>query len=194
MPIPLGILAAAGFRPPTAAGAYEHIETYTVGAGGIASVTFDVSSYSSTYQHLQIRAVSRGSNTANAYENIDLRFNGDTGNNYAWHLLSGYVSGVISENSTSTNRILAGISAGAKLSSGIFSPAVIDILDPYEAKNKTIRHLSGSDRPTDSEQRVSLGSGAWFNTASVTSIVLAPRSSSAWAQYSRFSIYGLKAS
>jgi hypothetical protein len=138
--------------------------------------------------------VTRGTNASNAYESVDLRFNNDSGNNYAWHALSGFASGVISENQTSQNRINLALSAGAKLATNIFVPAVVDILDPFETtKNTTTRALSGGDRPTDGEQRVTLGSGAWFNTSAVTSILLAPRHALSWASGSRFSLYGIKA-
>ena len=193
MPIPLGILAAAGFSPAVAGGSYDLLETVSVGTA-VASVEFTnlTTSYASTYQHLQIRMVTRGTNSSNAYETVGMRFNSDSGNNYSWHLLSGNGSSVLSENGTSQNNMIAGLGAGAKLASSIFVPTVLDLLDPFESKNKTIRHLTGGDRPADGEQRVSLGSGAWFNTASVTTINLYPRHSSNWAVGCRFSLYGVK--
>jgi hypothetical protein len=75
-------------------------------------------------------------------------------------------------------------------SSGHFGAAIVDLLDPFETtKNSTIRWLSGS--ATDN---IRLGSGAWLNTASVTSILIDNRDGQNWVQGCRFSLYGLKAS
>lgn len=194
MPIPLGILAAAGFRPPTAAGAYELIETYTVGSGGIASVTFDVSSYSTTYQHLQIRATVR-----DTYNNFDtarlgMRFNGDTAANYSFHGLFGRGSSVASfgNSSESIIRIAQDTPTNGKTTANTFAAVVIDILDPYEtSKYTTARSLSGF---AASDNLIAVGSGSWRNTNAVSSITLSSLQGTALGQYSRFSIYGLKAS
>jgi hypothetical protein len=64
-------------------GAYDSIATATF-TGSALSVTF--SSIPSTYTHLQIRGLAR---TPSGNDQIDLRFNGDSGNNYSMHGLSG---------------------------------------------------------------------------------------------------------
>lgn len=188
MPIPLGILAAAGIQP-SAAGAYELIETVTVGSGGAASVSFTgLSAYSSTYEHLQIRMVVRTTRT-DPSDNIRLRFNGDsTLNNYRFHRLNGDGSTVGS--GTGTNSFIETYrAAGSTATANAFGASVVDILDAYStSKNKVIRNLAGL--PT--EPSVWLSSGLWLNTAAITQIDLTSLNS--FAQYSRFSIYGLKAS
>lgn len=187
MLIPLGILAASGAG---VAGSYELIETITVGSGGAASVTFSsLNTYSTTYQHLQIRAVARGAGSG-ASDYIGIRLNGDTGSNYSWHQIFGNGSSVGSGAATSTTRGLVGEIAGSSQTANSFGASVIDILDPYEAKNKTIRALSGNPITA-----VNLWSSAWYNTASLTSITLLEYDGQGnFAQYSRFSLYGLKAS
>lgn len=180
MPIPLGILAAAGFRP-TAGGSYELIETITVGSGGAASVTFgNLNTYSTTYQHLQIRAVVQSTTGVT----ISMRMNGDSGSNYTFHRLEGNGSSVYSNAGTSRNNIAIGTSSDT---GSIFSPFVADILDPYEAKNKTVRSFARANG-------VGLYSGMWMNTSSLSSITIFAEAGQNWTQGSRFSIYGLKAS
>ena len=80
----LGIIASSG----AAAGggtSYESISTVTVGSGGAADVTF--SSIPATYKHLQIRGISRNSGSGISIGRV--RFNSDTGTNYARHTLEG---------------------------------------------------------------------------------------------------------
>ena len=58
MPIPLGFFAAAG---AVAGGSYDLLET-TILSSNAASVTFsNLNNYAADYQHLQIRAVVKGS-------------------------------------------------------------------------------------------------------------------------------------
>ena len=186
MPIPLGILAAAGIRPAVAAGAYELIETYNVTTSGIATVTFNVSSYNTTYQHLQIRTIDRS--TQNQTEAFSyLRFNSDsTSSNYAQHFLYGDGGGPYSFAASPIDLY----TTGATAASGNFIARVIDILDPYETKNKTVRMLSGGAQ--SGYNRIILQSGLWMNTTQVSSVSLV--SAANWAIGTRFSIYGLKAS
>lgn len=196
MPIPLGILAAAGFRPPTAAGAYELIETITVGSGGAASVTFsNLNTYSSTYQHLQIRAVARGAQTGGAEMELGLRINGITTNSYSWHILRGNGSTVTSAAGSTTNVIYAGNVTDNTAASNIFGAAVIDILDPYEtSKFKTIKSMSGQKGATaTTADRIGLYSGLFQSTDAISSITLLSQNlTSGFLQYSRFSIYGIR--
>ena len=172
---------------PSAGGSYELIETITVGSGGAASVTFsNLNTYSSTYQHLQIRAVVRGNN-AQPWETIRFTFNGDTASNYNYHNLVGSGSSVTSS-ATANNFIQVDGLTGNTATSGAFGACVIDILDPYETKNTTTRALSGR---VTADNQIGLHSGLWRNTAALTSISLTTFSGTI-LQYSRFSIYGLR--
>ncbi len=195
MPIPLGILAAAGVRP-SAAATYQLLET-TVLTGSQASVEFTnlVSKYSSSYEHFQIRAVAR-STAAEVLTGLRVRLGTtsiDSGNNYASHQLYGYNGSVLSQNSTSVSWIFGSAVAGGNAGSSIFGAAVVDILDPFSTnKNKTGKTLGGVAAGTGTNAYVALESGAWFNTAAVQQIAVLPASGS-WATGTRVSLYGLKA-
>ena len=67
------IFAIYGDGTGAVPGDYQSIATTTVGAGGAASISF--TSIPATYQHLQIRAIGRSSNTV---EDSLYRFNSDT--------------------------------------------------------------------------------------------------------------------
>jgi len=187
---PLGILSAAGVSGAVAPD-YELIQTQILGSNQ-ASVTFsNLADYSSTYKHLQIRAVARTaqSGTSRAFS---VRVNSDTGSNYAWHLLTADGSSVASQAGSSQSFMYLGQISGTDSESNVFSASVVDVLDAYSStKNKTFRSLAGSVR-TDGN-RIRLFSGFWNNTASITSLtLLGENQSSDFAAVSRFSLYGIK--
>ncbi len=191
MPIPLGILAAAGFSPAVAGGSYDLLETTVLGSNA-ASITFsNLNTYASTYQHLQIRAAVRSANSA-FWGGIFLTFNGDSASNYATHNLVGNGSGVSSDaeiNATSTRIPFANV--GSSAPTNAFGGFVTDILDPYEtSKFKTLRTLGG--RLTGgSEDRIGLTSGLWRSTNAVTSITLTSQNAN-FITGTRISLYGVK--
>ena len=163
-------------------GAYDSIATATF-TGSALSVTF--SSIPSTYTHLQIRGLAR---TPSGNDQIDLRFNGDSGNNYSMHGLSGDGASVASEGYGTQNRIFAVNSPVTN--ADVYCVSVIDILDYANTnKNTTVRTLQGRD--TNGAGILALNSGAWYNTAAVTSITLAARVYNP-TSISSFALYGIK--
>lgn len=180
MLIPLGFLAASG----VSAGSFDLLETQTL-TGSQASVTFSNlnTSYGSTYQHLQIRA-SHIQTTSG--ETALMRFNGDTASNYRVHALRGNGSTVTSADYGSRASMIPAVDVPSTTIPAAF---VCDILDPFEtSKNKVVRSLAGYG----SGGNVNLFSGLWLSTNALTSITLLA-SAGNFAQYSRFSLYGLKA-
>jgi hypothetical protein len=173
----LGILnsqaAAAG-----GGAAYDLLETQTL-ASSAASVTFTGLGSYTDYKHLQIRA------TVKAAGLTLMRFNGDTGSNYADHRLQGDGSLVESYNRTSQTSMIAGRSANA--GTNIFGPLVCDILDFSSTnKNTTIRTFSANLY----DNLLSFGSGFYNITSAITSIELFE--SSSFFTGCRFSLYGVK--
>jgi hypothetical protein len=80
--------------------------------------------------------------------------------------------------------------ADAQSATGVFTPFVIDILDPYSTtKNTTVRAISGV---VGNENRIRIGSGLWVNTASLTSVTMFSTSGINLVSGSRFSLYGIK--
>ena len=180
MPFGLGFFATAGAG---AAGSFDLLETQVLGSSA-ASVTFSsLSTYASTYKHLQLRV---SANVVTSAANQYLRFNGST-SSYSSHFLEGTGSSVISGHiSAVTNRANFMI---CNADSNNFAGAVIDILDPFDAnKNTTFRSFAGSAR--SGTNWLGLYSGAWYSTAALSSIELGFGNN--WTQYSRFSLYGIK--
>ena len=181
----LGIFSAAG-AGVVSAGSYELIETQILGSSQ-ASVTFSsLGTYSSTYRHLQLRMMTRADQVN---DGIFMRFNGDTGSNYADHNLLGNGSSVFSQARTSQSNIQFARTAYSSMTANSFSGIVLDVLDAYSTtKNTTIRALSGMTGGADNLQ---LYSGLWNNTAAVSSILVYSGATN-FVSGSRFSLYGIK--
>ena len=183
----LGIFSAAGAGGVVGGTDYELISSTILGSAQ-SSVVFDVSSFSTSYKHLQVRWVARSS-SAEQITGFYSRLNGDTGSNYSLHTLFGNGSGVFSGNATSTTVAITGIQPGANAPANTFAAGVIDLLDPFSTtKNKTFRTLSGAAM---TDNRIDLHSGNWRNTAAVTSWTVFPQAGN-FVTGSRLSIYGIK--
>jgi hypothetical protein len=184
MPI-LGIVASSNYQrvaPDT--GAMFPLGMVQVGSAGVANVTF--SSIPATYTHLQVRYMAFGQSSTAQY----FRLNGDTGSNYARHLLVGSGSSAAAYAGTSVTELWP--NAGLNTSS-FPTVGVVDILDyKNTSKYKTTRTLGGVDNnggATNNE--ISLSSGLWMNANAVTSITFFPLSGN-YTQYSQFALYGIK--
>lgn len=186
--IPLGVLAASA--APVAAGAYDLLESVVL-TSDAASVSFTgLSSYASTYKHLQVRMVVRNSGSTSNMPGTFMQFNSVTSNSYAWHWLFGSGSGSPSSQAVpSTDKMIAGRHTGGGLATDAFGASVVDILDPFiTTKNTTIRSLSGL---ATSLNHIHLASGVYLSTDAITSISLLPEGLN-FRSNSRFSLYGVK--
>lgn len=169
------------------AGDYQSIST-TVLSSATSSITF--SSIPSTYQHLQLRIMSKDATSASA-GNWYCNLNGDTGFNYAIHRLYGNGATIAADGAAtgSFNGVGPQELPGTS-SANIFGVTIIDILDYASTnKNKTVRLLHGFD--ANGSGQIALNSGLWVNTAAVTSVTWA-RSGSNMAQYTHAALYGIK--
>jgi hypothetical protein len=181
MPI-LGILASA-ITGNLVTTAYQSIMTETL-TGSQSSVTF--SSIPATFTHLQVRFMNFAQSSTAQY----FRLNGDTGSNYARHLLVGSGSSAAAYAGASQTELwpISGINTSSFPAVGI-----IDILDyKNTSKYKTTRTLGGIDNnggATNNE--VAISSGVWMNTNAITSITFFPLSGN-FTQYSSFALYGIK--
>jgi hypothetical protein len=188
----LSMLAGNSAYVPPPLSAFDLLETEIL-TGSQATVTFSGlnSTYGADYQHLQIRITARS--TRNDTDSLFyMQFNGDTGSNYSMHNLRGTGSSLgsswLSPSYPSGIIVYSGLS-GATQTAGSFGANIIDILDPFNSsKNTTTRILNGQ---AGSFNRISLESGAWLNTNSLTSITFDDVFGN-FAQHGRFSLYGLR--
>ena len=162
---------------------YEAIATTTL-ATTASSITF--SSIPTGYTHLQIRGIFKPSTACW----LGLRFNGDSGSNYAYHDLRG--NGASATNESVASQTIANLSLyNQSPVTSTFNTTVIDILDyTNTSKYKTQRTLSGLD--ANGSGNINLTSSLWMSTSAVTSIVLSCTASATLSQYSSFTLYGIR--
>jgi hypothetical protein len=174
-----------------AVGDYESIQTYSVGAGGQATITF--SSIPSTYSHLQLRILGRSATSAATSEALRMQLNGQTATSfYTDHLVYGDGASVITDYDVNS---VAGLNIHRLPSStstaSVFGALVIDFIDYANTnKNKTIRSLGGFD--ANGSGRIVLNSGLFTSTAAISSITCTLSTGSNYLQYSTFALYGIK--
>lgn len=191
---PLGILSAAGAGGVVSAGSYELIESNILGSAQ-TSITFSgLATYASTYKHLQIRIACMFDSINST---IQARINGDSGANYTRHALRTNVgAGSVETNSgTSLTQMLIHYNQDNN-STNEPAASVIDFVDVYAAKNRTIRALSGTSSGANKNQ-LWMSSGLYLSTASLTSITIQAGTSfdSSGGNFrtgSRFSLYGIR--
>lgn len=179
----LGIWASQNYSR-TPLNGFCSIATVTVGAGGSSSINF--TSIPSAYKHLQIRQFNLNS-VAN--QTVFIRFNSDTGSNYARHQLGGTGASTYASGEASQTAGFIGFGAGST-SSGYGAATITDILD-YTNTNKytTVRAISGNDY--NGAGQIVLRSTLWLNTAAVTGITIYPDTGN-FTQYSHFALYGIE--
>jgi hypothetical protein len=187
----IGNILAGVYSPSVVLGDYESIQTVTVGSGGASSISF--TSIPSTFQHLQVRVLAQQTRATFGRGGYTLRFNSDTGSNYATHEVGGDGSSPIVSAASSSTSIFLGYLGTT--TAGYFGGTVIDVLDYANTnKNKTVRSLGGIDHNgliSSFGGIVGLNSGLWMNTSAINSITINP-DFSPFTQHSSFALYGIK--
>jgi len=195
MPILTGVIASSisgHLWAPT--GAYESLATAT-GTGSSGTITF--SSIPSTYTHLQLRWIAQSSRATYADDDFNIRFNSDSGSNYAWHNMWGNGAGAFAGASTSQTLIVCRNGAGSTAISTTMGVGVLDILD-YTSTNKykTTRFLGGDDvngTVAGYGGNAVLASGLWMNSANaISSISITNGSATNWTALTSIALYGIK--
>lgn len=154
----------------------------------------EFTSVPNTYKYLQIRMVGRGTASSNYYT-TQITFNGDTTASYAGAEIYTGGTGVTVSNTVSDNSISYGPFGPAALNAANFyGIGTIDIYGYNDTNmNTTVSSWSGFEpnRTTDPTGYILERFGTWFKTNTVSTIRLTVNSGN-WAQYSRFSLYGMK--
>ena len=160
--------------------------TYTKIASSTLSSIASTITFSSVsgYTDLVILFQYRGEEAANVY----LRFNGDTGNNYAGSMFSGDSSAANGSVSTSANAIATitwtGASANLEWVHGIIN------INNYSSSSMWKPVIS---RVGTAYKETTIGGGVWKSTSPITSIELRSGGPN-WSVGSTFTLYGILAS
>jgi hypothetical protein len=163
---------------------YSKIATYTVGSGGVASISF--LNIPQTYTDLIVSISARSTFSDNG---VSLRtsFNNDTGNITVRELRgSGSAAASYSITYGQTGYLTAGLdTANTFGSASIYIP------------NYTSSNYKSSSADVVSENNATaawavLSARLWSSTSPITTITLSPADGN-WAQYSSAHLYGIKA-
>jgi len=160
------------------------LQTVTVGAGGVSSITF--SSIPQTYTDLCVK-ISARTDYAATNDNIKMSFNGST-SSFGIKLLygSGTAAGSVSI-SDNTGGIVAD---GANATSSTFGNAELYIPNYTSSNYKSYSADSVAESNT-ATMFMYINAGLWSNYSAITSINLAVQGGTNFVQYSTFTLYGV---
>lgn len=184
-----GVLTALGINIGSAGAinAWELIEEAT--PSGVGTITF---SSLGTFTHLEIRYSARSSKAA-SNEDLNIRFNGDTGNNYDTQILNSFGSTTASGEGVPL-AFFGGIGISASSATagacGVGTISIYDYRGTTFFKSITANALR-KDSTASAGNIAQVMAGAWRNTAAVTSITLLLQSGNFDAG-SKFSLYGIR--
>jgi hypothetical protein len=174
-----------------AGGDFESIATVTVGSGGAANIDF--TSIPGTYQHLQIRAITKrtgGTTVDDTMLRLGTGGSIDTGSNYNFHQLLGDGSSAAAGGINPVSAIYVVPDSNSATSN--WASSIIDVLDYAEtSKNSTVRILSGYD--ANGSGLIFMRSGLWRNTGAIDTLRLYPNTGTGFAQHTTAALYGVKA-
>ena len=192
-PLP-GILASSFNVPAAFQGDFWALNSVTLSSSA-TSVTF--TGIPQNYTHLQIRALTRDTQTNTNINSLYMSVNGDSAANYAWHRLEGFGNNTAPSaggSSSTASGIWLGPNSTNGYTSNMFAAHIIDIFDySSNTKFKTTRHMGGFDtNGTGTEPgEVNLTSGLWMSKEPINSLTFFIGTYSQVAN-SQFALYGVK--
>ena len=161
---------------------YESIAT-AQGTGSSATITF--SSIPSTYKHLQVRAIMRGTNASSL---ISLIGQVNDTNYTNMHSLYGIGSGTPGSYYSTTTVYNDIVSASSTAS--VYSAMVLDILDYQNTnKNKTFRNILAYD--LNGSGQLEFQSHLWASTSAINKLTFTVGAGS-FSTDTQFALYGIK--
>lgn len=167
------------------------ISTVTVGSGGTSAINF--TSIPSTYTDLCIKLSARTTTTSSSQDYIKIRFNSDTGNNYADGALFANTASVGSVYMATTDAIGGiywTIVPSTTATANTFGNADIYIPNYRASTYKSIQ-VDATSSNNAGAQFIFEVAGMWLSTSAITSISLIGQDGTI-NQNSTASLYGIK--
>jgi hypothetical protein len=167
---------------------YQLIETYEVGSGGVASITF--ASIAADYTNLKLLVSARTNRTSGSEDSLVLTFNGVTA---GYSVISLYGNGSTAATSSYTIDGAFRLVAATNLSTAnTFGNSELYIPNYASSVAKSFSMDAVSENNASSSWQF-VTAGLWNNTAAITSINLDPLEGSTILEYSTASLYGTTA-
>jgi hypothetical protein len=171
---------------------FQPIFTQTVGAGGVATVTFN--NIPQTFTHLRLEIYARTTRATGGNDWDSTRFNGDTATNYSvtYFITSGSTASSSRASSLTSTQLGTFSNATANFPANTFGSATAYILDYTSSNNKQIVSETTTATNVNTTTAVQqVFASLWRNSAAITSISLSSANGANWVQYSTFSLYGI---
>lgn len=186
----LGVTASSIAKPSAS---FDSIATAS-GTGSSSQITF--SSIPNTYQHLQLRIYSRLAGGGPTVTDLELRINGDTGNNYVTHLGRAMSDNTATANNyTNSTRVQLLYAGTVAPNSGSEGFALIDIHDYASTTRKKVMRFQYTNgfEATDGLYGVFYGSALYnISNTAVSSILIQSGAGQNFQTTTRIDLYGIK--
>ena len=163
------------------------LSTYTVGASGISSITFNTISQS--YKDLYILISSRSARAAGTFDDLHIKFNGSSAS-YQDKSIYGNGASVASGSFYTDKMELGGTNQNTN-TANLFSVTEVYIPSYTSSENKSAIVNNVSEENATTAYVYAL-SDVWANTAAITDITIGPFwSGNNLVQYSSATLYGI---
>lgn len=172
------------------ANTYVAIATTTVGSGGAASIDF--TSIPGTYTDLLVLLSARSTRTSDYRDELFIRFNSDSGNNYSVRSLNGGNNAAGSSSSLTTNYLKRGTIPSNTATASTFSNNIIYIPNYTSSNQKSVSTEEVTENNSATNNYLDLRAGLWTGTSAITSISFTLEIGPNFAQYSTATLYGIK--
>lgn len=143
-----------------------------------------------TYTDLCVMVSGRSARSGASRDELMIRLNSDTGNNYSYRTAAGDGSSAFSQSGSGVSAILRGDMPASTATANTFGNACIYI--PNYA-GSTFKSLSSDDAMENNatSSYLTLRAGLWSSTAAITTVTVLPEVST-FVQYSTATLYGIK--
>jgi len=170
------------------ANTYQLISSVTVGSGGAASISF--TSIPATYTDLVVLVSARSARTIEPRDELHIRFNSDSGNNYSNRILQGNGTNTGSGSTSTTDYIKKGTMPAAGATANTFSNNLIYIPNYAGSTTKAVSRDEVTETNSTTLNYIELSAGRWTGTAAITTITFTPEVST-FVEYSTAYLYGI---
>lgn len=167
---------------------YQLISSVTVGSGGAATMAF--TSIPSTYTDLLVKVSARSLISANE-DDLRVRFNSDSGNNYVFRSLYGTGTGAGSSTGTISFAYM-GVINGANFTANTFANNTMYIPNYAGSTTKSVSVDSVDENNATGASALFVANN-WTGTAAINAITISAAGANL-AQYSTAYLYGISSS
>ena len=158
------------------------------------AASYDKTSIPSSYDHLYL-VISTRTDDVVYFDQLGLRFNGDTGTNYSWTVMNAGTSTPSSSRGSSDTSIeyLYGATGTSALADtfGTMTMWIPNYANTANFKQTASQWAQENNSATDWQWFLGVHAGLWASTAAVNQITLTPLDGDNFVQYSTFTLYGV---